>query len=150
MSHTYHSLSFHIVFSTKGRLPIIDGAVSDRLYAYMASIINNGYGFTRKVNGTTDHVHILADIKPVCSPADLLREIKTNSSRWTHETFSTQANFAWQTGYGIFSVSYSLISKVIKYIEDQEIHHRKMTFQEEYLKLLQRHGAQYDTRYIWD
>ena len=150
MGHTYHSLSFHIVFSTKERLPIIDGTMCDKLCAYMAGIINNGYGFTRKINGTTDHVHILADIKPTHSPSDLLREIKANSSRWTHETFSSKTNFAWQSGFGIFSVSFSLVPKVIHYIENQEKHHRSMTFQEEYLQLLQRHNVQYDPRYIWD
>ncbi len=148
MAHTYHSLSCHIVFSTKDRFPIIDADIRERLHAYLAGIINNGYGFTRKVNGTTDHVHILADIKPKFSPADLLREIKTNSSRWVHSTFRQKSKFAWQTGYGIFSVSFSAVPKVVEYIESQEEHHKKMTFQEEFVKFLERHDIKYDTRYI--
>ena len=110
MAHTYHSLSFHIIFSTKERFPMIDINLREKLHAYMAGIINNGYGFTRKINGTADHVHILADIKPAFSPADLLREIKTNSSRWVHLTYPRKGKFAWQTGYGIFSVSFSRVA----------------------------------------
>ena len=150
MSHTFYSLHFHIIFSTKHRHPMIDDNIRNRLYAYMAGIINNDNGFTRKINGTTNHVHILADIKPKISPSDLLREIKTNSSGWVHKTFPQKEKFGWQIGYGIFSVSHSNIKNVIDYIENQEEHHLRLTFKEEYLAFLKKHDIEYDERYIWD
>ncbi len=150
MSHTYHALSVHIIFSTKDRLPMIDGNIRQSLHAYIAGLINNGHGATRIVNGTADHIHILADLQPRFSPADLLREIKSNSSRWVHLNHHGKSKFAWQIGYAIFSVSNSSIPKVAEYIINQEEHHRKVSFEEEYLKFLKKHGIQYDQRYIFD
>ncbi|HFE65182.1 MAG TPA: IS200/IS605 family transposase [Caldithrix sp.] len=150
MAHTFYSLHYHIIFSTKHREPLIDNSLKDRLFAYMAGIINNGNGFTRKINGTADHVHILADVKPKIALSNLLRDIKSNSSGWVHDTFPEKSKFGWQIGYGIFSVSESNIERVIDYIENQEEHHKKRTFKEEFLKFLQRHHIEYDESHLWD
>ena len=150
MAHTYSSLTCHVIFSTKDRLPLIVPEARDGLYAYMAGIINNGLGYARKVGGTAGHVHVLADIRTTVCPADLLRDLKSNSSRWMNETFPARGRFAWQTGYGIFSVSFSAIPSVRQYIERQAEHHRAVTFKEEFLKFLERHRIEYDDRFIWE
>ena len=99
---------------------MIDSAIRDKLHAYLAGIINNGFGLARKVGGVADHVHILADVKPTFAPADLLRDLKANSSRWIHEAYPAKGKFAWQAGYGVFSVSMSSVPDVVAYIERQE------------------------------
>ena len=97
-----------------------------------------------------DHVHLLVSLDRQVSIADALRIIKANSSRWVPETFPTLSGFAWQAGYGAFAVSYSHIDRVKAYLSRQAQHHRRMTFQEEFLAFLQRHGISYDERYLWD
>jgi len=100
------------------------------------------------INGTADHVHVLARIRPAHSAAQIARVIKTNSSRWVHEKGHTK--FAWQAGYGVFSVSESNVGSVTKYIAAQEAHHQKHSFQEEFLAFLKKNNVAYDERYIWD
>lgn len=102
------------------------------------------------VNGTADHVHLLIWLPPRLPVSDALRVLKTNSSRWAHENGITRRAFAWQAGYGAFSVSQSNAPQVIKYIANQEEHHRKASFQEEFLAFLKKHGIEYDKRYLWD
>ena len=97
-----------------------------------------------------DHVHLLVSLDRQVAIADALRIIKANSSRWVHETFPTLSGFAWQAGYGAFAVSYSHLDRVKAYLPRQAQHHRRMTFQEEFLAFLQRHGISYDERYLWD
>lgn len=150
MAHTYHALMAHIVFSTKYRRPMIDKKIKARLYAYMAGIINNGYGRAYNINGIEDHIHILAKIKPAIAPSDVLRDVKSNSSRWVHETFPEKADFAWQRGYGIFAVSQSQFKRVYRYIERQEIHHRKQAFKKEFINLLESHEIEYKEDELWD
>lgn len=150
MAHTYHALTLHMIFSTKDRTPSIQEKLRQKLHSYMAGIINHEFGITRLINGTNDHVHILADIKPRFAPADVMRELKANSSRWVHLNFPEVSDFAWQTGYGVFSVSHSAISDVRDYIANQEEHHRRVSFQEEFLKCLERHDIEYDPKYLWE
>jgi putative transposase len=100
--------------------------------------------------GVFDHVHLYASLPSTISVADFVNAVKSNSSRWVHESYSRLHNFAWQEGYGAFSVSKSGDDKVVRYIRNQEIHHRKRTFKEELIGLLEKHGIEYDKRYLWD
>jgi putative transposase len=150
MGHTYTSLHYHIVFSTKERMRIISPELKESLFAYIAKTINNEYGFTRKINGIDDHIHICADLKAKFAISDILRKIKSNSTSWINKNFDLNYTFAWQEGYGGFSVSKSSIPNVIKYIISQEEHHKKMTFKEEFTILLNKHEIDYDEKYIWN
>ncbi|MFA6714188.1 MAG: IS200/IS605 family transposase [Victivallales bacterium] len=150
MGHTYASLHYHIVFSTKHRIGTISPELKSPLYAYIAKVINSEYGFAKKINGTDDHIHILADLKPRFTLSDILRTIKSNSSKWINGNFLSNGGFGWQEGYGAFSVSKSSIPEALNYIVEQERHHKKMSFQEEFIKLLQKHEIKYDEKYLWD
>jgi REP element-mobilizing transposase RayT len=148
MAHTYANLLSHIIFSTKGREPLITTAIREDLLAYMGGILRELGGVLRAANARPDHVHLLCSMPPTLSIADALRVVKTNSSRWLHRARNYRA-FDWQTGYGALSVSASLSPAVVRYIRDQERHHRKMTFQQEFIAFLKRNGIIYDERYIW-
>jgi REP-associated tyrosine transposase len=138
----------HFIFSTQGRRPLIKADFRTDLFAYIGGIIREMDGTAVIVNGTADHVHMLVRARPAHSPADIVRVAKANSSRWVHEKW--ESDFAWQTGYGVFSVSESNVESVTKYIAEQEEHHRKHSFQEEYLGFLKKNNVAYDERYIWD
>jgi REP element-mobilizing transposase RayT len=150
MPHTFAKLLYHVTFSTKGRAAVIDTELKPRLHAYMGGIIRELEGRAIIVGGTADHAHLLLSLPPRVALADVMRLVKTNSSRWVHEEWPRRAGFAWQTGYGAFSVSQSASEAVRGYIANQEEHHRRMTFQEEFVELLKRHGIEYDERYAWD
>jgi REP element-mobilizing transposase RayT len=113
----------------------------------MNGIANENGGRVLSMNAMTDHLHLLWDLPPTSSLSDALRVLKTNSSRWVHETWGSRKPFAWQTGYGAFSVSRSNVSTVASYIEAQERHHRKRNFQEEFIELLVKHGIEYNPKY---
>ena len=149
MSHTYSNLLSHVIFSTKDRQPLIDLEIKPRLVAYLNGIASENGGKVLSLNAMQDHVHLLWELPPTTSMSDALRVLKTNSSRWVRETFGAGKPFAWQTGYGAFSVSRSNIAAVAKYIEAQEVHHRKRTFDEEFVKLLAKHGIGYDPKYVF-
>ena len=148
MPHNFTNLLTHIVFSTKERFPFIDAALRHDLHAYLGGIVRELKGTPLIVNGTADHVHLLAALPPTVSTSDALRVIKTNSSRWVHET--RRKAFGWQSGYGAFSVSRSKVPSVTHYIAQQEEHHRKVSFKEEFITFLKRHGIDFDERYIWE
>ena len=133
MSHTYTHLVTHIVFSTKDRAPTISPEIKKDLLAYIGGIVREEGGRAFIVNGTNDHLHMLVSLPASLAVADLMRVIKTNSSRWVHEKWPARRNFGWQQGYGAFSVSRSAMVEVHAYIENQEEHHRKLSFQEEFL-----------------
>ena len=120
-----------------------------RLYDYMGGILKTNGGRLLASGGTADHVHLLATLRPKPAVSDILRDLKANSSKWMHETFPKMRAFRWQDGYGAFTVSYSNIEQVRRYITNQEQHHRRMTFQEEFVQVLERHGIEYDPRYVW-
>ncbi len=149
MAHTFANLLAHVIFSTKDRAPFIDAELKPQLFAYMGGIIRECNGTALKVNGTADHVHLLLRLPPSVSIAEAMRVLKANSSRWVHDRWPSHSAFGWQTGYGAFSVSQSNVSAVLRYIADQEEHHRKASFQEEFIAYLRRHGIEYDERYIW-
>ncbi|MBI1804678.1 MAG: IS200/IS605 family transposase [Ignavibacteriae bacterium] len=150
MSHTYTRLLTHIVFSTKNRFPFINAELRSRLFPYIGGIVRELDGKPILINGIADHVHILTSLPPRLALSDVLRTVKANSSRWVHEQFPSHTKFAWQTGFGAFSVSYGHIERVRNYIANQEQHHRRATFQEELLNFLKEQEVEYDERYIWD
>ena len=150
MPHSLTAIRIHAVFSTKGREPLIDRALCPRLWAYMSGIVCESGGVALAIGGTADHVHVLFSAPPTLAVADVMRLVKTNSSRWVHEEFPTRESFAWQAGYAAFSVSPSNVERVRRYIADQEAHHRRRSFQEEYVAFLKTSGIAYDERYLWE
>ena len=148
MSHTSSNILLHVIFSTQGRRPLIKADFRTDLFAYLGGIIRGMNGTALIINGVSDHVHMLVRIRPVDSPAKIARVVKANSSRWVREKWNP--GFGWQTGYGVFSVSESSVPAVTKYIAEQEEHHRKHSFQEEYIAFLKKNKVAYDERYIWD
>ena len=147
MSHTYTNLLSHVVFSTKDRRPFIDAEIKPRLLGYINGIVNEGGGKVLSLNSMPDHLHLLCESPPTLSMSDAMRIVKTNSTRWVHEEL--RKPFGWQTGYAAFSVSRSNVTAVANYIEAQEAHHRKRTFEEEFVELLIKHGVDYDSRFVF-
>jgi putative transposase len=143
MSHTYAHNPVHVVFSTKERRKLIRKESQSGLWAYLAGVCKKQRIFVHEIGGIEDHLHMLIEIPLTLSFSDAMEEIKTSSSRWMGR------NFAWQRGFGVFGVSASSMDAVIRYIRTQEAHHRKMTFEEEFVALLQRHGVEYDPRYVF-
>jgi putative transposase len=150
MPSTHTNLLYHIVFSTKCRIPLITQNLQDELYRYTGGIIRAEGGVSLEIGGTTDHLHLLTRFKPAISVSEMLGRIKANSSKWANENKMKLRKFGWQEGCGAFSVSESQVNSVVNYIRGQEEHHRKQTFQEEYVALLQKHGIEYDEKYLWD
>ena len=149
MPHTFACLLVHVIFSTKGRAPDLSPELAHRLFPYMGGIVRECKGTALIVNGPADHVHLLLSIPATISIAGMLRVLKANSSRWVHEQFPERKRFGWQAGYGAFTVSGSRLDEVRNYIASQEAHHRKASFQEEFLTLLRKHGLEYDVRDVW-
>lgn len=147
---SYVSSYHHCVFSTKERRPLITPALRERLWPFLGGIARQNKIKAIEIGGVADHVHLLLSLPPTASIAKTLQLIKGGSSKWVHETFPEHRLFAWQEKYGAFSVSASLLDKTVQYIKDQEEHHRKMTFQEEFLASLKKHRIEYDERYLWD
>lgn len=150
MPQSFAAVYCHIVFSTKNREPRIKSAWSERLFQYIGGIVANRRGELIAAGGTADHVHLLVSLGREWSLADLLRDLKAGSSKWVHDQFPAERDFAWQTGYGAFSVSASNLDVVKRYIANQEKHHSSMSFQDELRELLRKHGIEWDERYIWD
>lgn len=123
--------------------------IAPRIHEYIAGIVRTISGTPVIVGGTDDHVHVLACLDKTSALSDILRIIKSNSSKWMHETYPEMKDFAWQEGYGAFTVSVTGIDQIRRYIEKQLAHHRTVTFQEEFLEFLARHNIPYDDRYIW-
>ena len=149
MAHTFSNLLYHVVFGTKGREPSIDRELRADLHAYLGGIVRELHGSPIIINGTFDHVHALIKLPPTIALSDAIRVVKTNSSKWVHDE-RRRAKFAWQSGYSAFSVSESGVPGVTKYIEQQEEHHRKKTFAEEYIEFLEKHSVVYDPRYVFE
>ena len=149
MAHTLTLLLAHIVFSTKERPSSLTAAVQPDLFAYLGGIAREHDSTAVIVNGMADHVHLLVAYPPSLALADLVRVLKTNSSLWLHrEHRNTHSLFAWQSGYGAFSVSHSARASVMQYIARQQEHHQRMNFEQEFRKLLNRHGVGYDERFV--
>lgn len=148
VSSSYCNLLYHIVFATKGREPWLTVASRPRVHQYLGGAIRDERGIAMIVNGTGDHVHILAKLRQDKAISKLVGELKANSSGWISRTFEGATGFAWQEGYGAFTVSESQLSKVHGYIERQEEHHRRISFLEELKVLLKAHGLPFDERYL--
>jgi putative transposase len=149
MAHTYASLLTHFIFSTKDRTPALVPKIAPGVHAYMGGIVKSFGAIPLLINGVSDHVHMLVSLPPTVAVAEAMRLVKTNSSKWIHEQWREHAAFAWQNGYGAFSVSRSNQDAVLAYIAGQEEHHRTVTFQEEFVAFLKRHGITFDERYVW-
>ena len=147
MSHSYSSLLYHVVFSTKDRAPLLIKQIRPELFAYLGALVKELKGIPLIINSVNDHIHMLICLPPSVSPSDAMRFIKSNSSRWMSER--TGADFGWQKGFGIFSVSRSGVQAVMEYIRDQEIHHAKRDFREEFVAMLEKNGVEFEEKYLW-
>jgi putative transposase len=150
MAGTYSQLLLHIVFSTKGRTPWIAPDVAERLYPFMGGIVRAEKGVLYAIGGVEDHVHIYVRWRPDGAVSDLMRTVKSRSSKWVHETYPNLAAFSWQEGYSVFSVSKSQEDGVKAYIAQQAEHHSREDFKSEHLRLLRAHGVAFDERYVFD
>ena len=150
MPGTHHNLRLHLVFSTKHLEPTLTTDIQSRLYPFIGGIIRDEKGVLLEIGGMPDHLHLLVGWRTDDAIANLVRNIKSRSSTWIHETFPAAPTFHWQEGYGVFTVSQSQVSKVRQYIQTQAEHHRKKTFQEEYVEFLRAHEIQYDDQYVFD
>ena len=149
MANSYASLFIHAVFSTHNREPVLNSNLRKRLWAYMGGIARENKIKAVSIGGTLDHAHILISIPPIVPVAKAVQLIKGGSSKWVHENFNLLRNFAWQEGYGAFSLGASQVDEVATYIARQEDHHRVRSFQEEYLSFLKEHRVEYDERCVW-
>jgi putative transposase len=146
MAHSYTNLLFHIVYGTAGRRPLIDDAFQPRLYEYLGGTVRGLKGVCLEIGGVEDHVHILSKLPPTISVSDFLEKLKANSSKWGK---SVKRSFGWQGGYSAFTVSESQSERVRQYIRNQREHHKKATFEEELIALLEAHGLAYDPNHLW-
>lgn len=149
MANTYTQIHIHFVFAVKFRHGIIQTKWKGNLYKYITGIVQNNNHKLLEINGMPDHIHILIGLRPSQSISDLMKDVKQGSSLWINENRLTGEHFEWQEGYGAFSHSKSQIDRVIHYIQNQEEHHKKKTFREEYLDLLQKFEIEYDEKYIF-
>ncbi len=147
MSSTHLSLHFHVVFGTKYQRPLIAADWRPRLHAYLGGAAKSLDVVPAAIGGVADHVHLLLGMRATHRLADVMRDLKRTSSAWVHETIGDQ-DFEWQDGYGAFTVSASLLETVTNYIAHQKEHHRKKTFQEEYVEMLEWSGVKYDSKFL--
>jgi len=147
------SLAFvvvHVIFSTKGRKPVLDDPVRAELYPYLATIIRNAGCECYRVGGVTDHVHLAVRLSRTANVAKLVAELKASSSKWLKTKSLALAKFSWQRGYGAFSVGPADLRALVQYIDAQEMHHKKRPFQEEFRAFLKKYGVECDEQYLWD
>ncbi len=149
MPKSYTNLIYHIVFSTKDRLPTITPDRQERLYEYIGGTIRGLGGISLGINGVEDHVHVLAKLRPDKALSDVLPDLKSNSSGWMHDVFPDASEFRWQNGYGAFTVSASQIEVVRRYIVNQKLHHARRTFRDEFIDLLRKNEIEFDEKYLW-
>jgi REP element-mobilizing transposase RayT len=148
MGSTHTSLLIHIIFATKNRTPWLSADVQQRLFGYLGGVIRDKRGALRARGGMPDHVHLLLSWRPDAALSSLMRDLKAGTSRWIHREIPSLRDFAWQDGYAAFSVSESQRQRVISYIANQRVHHRRMDFHGELKRLLLAHNAEFDERYL--
>ena len=149
MANTYTQINIHAVFAVKGKENILNREIRKRIFEYISGIIKGKGLFPLAVNGFTDHIHVFFELKPDVSISKILQIIKSNSSKWINENHLIPGKFEWQNGYGAFSYSRSQRDTVIKYIMDQENHHKKKSFKDEYLDLLKKYEVEFDEKYLF-
>jgi len=149
MANTFASLHYHIIFSTKNREPWIKSELESRIWSYVGGIARAHNMTALQIGGCNDHIHALVQAPPIYSPAKIAQLLKGESSKWIHEEFTAMRGFAWQDGYGAFTISKSNLPGVVRYIQSQRDHHRKKTFQDEFRAFLDQYGIEYDERYLW-
>ena len=150
MPQSLAKIYLHIIFSTKNRQKLIKPEIEIELYKYIAGILRNLDCAAIKISGTSDHLHILNTLSRTISVSKMIGLLKKDSSKWLKLKGNDFKNFHWQNGYGVFSVSHLKVNSVKKYIENQQEHHKKKSFKEEYLEFLKEYTLEYDERYIWD
>jgi REP element-mobilizing transposase RayT len=150
MPQSLSSVLIHLIFSTKNREPFITPTIESELHPYMATIFREHDSPSLIIGGTTDHIHALFALGRTITIADLVEEVKTGSSKWLKTKGLEFRNFHWQRGYGAFSIGQSNVEELKRYIRNQKEHHRRITFQDEYLKFLKRYEIGFDERYVWD
>ena len=149
MANTYSKIYNHFVFAVRGREMLISKSWREELYRYMTGTITNKQCKVMCIGGVEDHVHILVGMSPTVAPSSLMADVKRSSSLWINERKFVKGHFYWQEGFGVFSYAKSQVPNVARYIENQEQHHRRKTFREEYLTMLQKFDVDYDERYIF-
>ena len=149
MANTYSQLFIHLVFAVKYRAAVIDKSWKQELYQYIIGLINNRGHKVYAIGGVSDHIHILVSLNPSQSISDLVQNVKRASTLWIKEKGFVKSNFAWQEGFGAFSYGKSQVDNVVKYIQNQETHHSKQTFNDEYISFLKLFGIEYDEKYVF-
>ena len=149
MANTYINILVHAVFTTKNREPWLPSSLRERLYPYICGIARENGLKVLCIGGTDNHIHILLSLNSTTSIAKAIQLIKGGSSKWIHETFPEQKLFSWQEGYGAFSIGISNVDETRQYIENQEKHHSKESFCDEYLKSLRKNNIDFDEKYLW-
>jgi len=149
MANTYTQLFVHSTFSVKNRMKLILPQFKNELYKYITGIIRNKKHKLYAIGGVEDHIHVFISMRPDVSVSDMIKDIKMNSTNWINDKKFLKTKFAWQEGFGAFTYAKSQADKVCKYILNQEKHHKKMTFEEEYRKLLDKFGVEYDEKYLF-
>lgn len=150
MPNTYSQIYIQAVFAVKGRKSLINKSWQDEMHKYICGIVNNKKQKVYAIGGVADHIHILISIDPAISFSDLIRDIKTNSSKWINDRHFTREKFEWQNVFGAFSYGQSQLDTIIAYINNQERRHKKITFKEEYFDLLDKFQIDYDERYLFE
>lgn len=151
MSQSLVQIYLHVVFSTKERRPFLqDPIIRGRMHGYLQGICEKQKSLSIAINGVEDHVHILCRLGKTLDVSALIKALKQSSSIWIKSEFKNQESFHWQNGYGAFSVSPSHVSGLVQYIQNQDEHHRRESFQDEFRRLLKKYGVEYDERYVWD
>ncbi|MCP4592287.1 MAG: IS200/IS605 family transposase [bacterium] len=148
MAQSYCNLLYHLVFGTKERRPWLADQVRPRIHEYLGGVIRGEGGIPLAIGGTPDHLHALVRLRQDRAVSAVLCAVKSNSSGWIHKTFPALEKFAWQDGYGAFTVSASQLDKVRGYVLNQEEHHKTTSFEEEFARLLRAHGVEFDERYL--
>ncbi|MEI6804913.1 MAG: IS200/IS605 family transposase [Myxococcaceae bacterium] len=149
MTSTLTNLIYHVVFSTKNRAPTIKEEIQTELYDYIAGIIRNKQELLLGIGGIENHLHLILKVRAGINLSEMVRVIKANSSKWLNERKNYQGSFSWQNGYGAFTVSASQIERVRHYVRNQKEHHRKNSFEEEYLIFLKQNQIEYNPTYLW-
>ncbi len=149
MGSTLTNLIYHVIFSTKSWKPLINLEIRDELYRYIGGIVKGEGGVLIQIGGMPDHIHIVFKLKPIYKLSDILQKVKGKSSKWINVQNRIAGKFGWQDGYGAFTVSESQVSAVVKYVKQQEKHHRDLSFKGELIRILKLNHVEYNEEYLW-